>query len=522
MLLISLTQAVSMVDRQIVAILLPQIKADMEVGDAEMGLLYGTVFGLFYALFSLPLGRLADGCNRTRLLSISVGAWSAMTALGGMANSFGVLALSRLGVGIGEASVQPAGFSLISDYFRKERRGAAAAVFAASITVGLGASLWIGGTTADWWERTYTAADAPFGLRGWQAAFIVAASPGLVLTVLLARLPEPVRGAADGIATPPDPAAFRASWDTLLSITPGCNWLVLRRLNASSSVWAVNIVGLIAIIATMVALTDWTDSVRVTVQAPLMIGNYPLSGNALQWTVTGIGLYVVLNWLQTLKLRDAPAFVLIAKTPSLTLLFIIAALQSAVNYGVMAWTPSFMIKQYGMSPAEVGLKFGALVAVVGTAGPLIAGPISDWLAARVRGGRVYVTLYALTVSPILAFWAYNAATPAQFYPAFGIYCFTLAMWLPPVYASLMDLVLPRMRGVAASFYVLTMTILGLGLGPYAVGLISDVNGGNLGTAILSIYWLAPPMVIAIIILARRYATDEAGMINRARAAGELV
>ena len=121
--LIGLTQAMSMVDRQILAILLPRIKADLHVGDAEMGLLYGSVFALFYALFSLPLGRLADGWKRGRLIAVSIAIWSAMTALGGLASSFSTLAFSRLGVGIGEASVQPAGFSLLSDYFPQSRRG---------------------------------------------------------------------------------------------------------------------------------------------------------------------------------------------------------------------------------------------------------------------------------------------------------------------------------------------------------------------------------------------------------------
>jgi MFS family permease len=522
LLLISLTQGMSMVDRQILAILLPRIKADLQVGDAEMGLLYGTVFALFYALFSMPLGRLADGWKRTRLLSISIAAWSAMTALGGMASSFGLLALSRLGVGIGEASVQPAGFSLLSDHIRKERRGTVTAVFAASITLGLGAALWVGGASADWWDGLYADRPAPFGLRGWQAAFIIASLPGLVLSVLLWRMYEPVRGAADGLVSPPDPAPFRASWETLASILPGFNWITLRRLGASPLMWAGNLAGLAAIVLGMVALTDWTNSVRVTVPAPLIIAGHPISGNALQWIVTGFGLYVILNWLQALKLRDRPAFAVIGNTRALILLYLIAAMQSAVNYGVMAWTPSFMIKTYGLSPAEVGLKFGALVAAVGTAGPLVAGPVSDWLAARVRGGRVYVMLYALGLSPLLAFAVYRAATPAQFYPAFAIYCFTLAMWLPPVYASFMDLVLPRMRGTVISFYVVTMTILGLGLGPYAVGLISDANGGHLGSAVLSIYWLAPPMVVLIILLARQFPIDEARVLDRARAAGETI
>ena len=102
--LVALTNAMSLLDRQILAILAPAIKHDLGVGDAEMGLLYGTVFALFYALFSLPVGRLADGWTRTRLLGISLVLWSAATGLGGLATSFALLALSRLGVGIGEAA----------------------------------------------------------------------------------------------------------------------------------------------------------------------------------------------------------------------------------------------------------------------------------------------------------------------------------------------------------------------------------------------------------------------------------
>jgi len=82
--LIALTNAISLLDRQILAILAPAIKRDLNIGDAEMGLLYGTVFALFYALFSLPLGRLADGWVRSKLLALSIGFWSAATALGGM------------------------------------------------------------------------------------------------------------------------------------------------------------------------------------------------------------------------------------------------------------------------------------------------------------------------------------------------------------------------------------------------------------------------------------------------------
>src|SRR4051812_47499938 len=163
-----------------------------------MGLLFGTVFALFYALFSLPLGRLADGWVRTRLLAISLLFWSAATALGGLANSFGVLAASRLGVGIGEAASQPAGTSLVYDYWPKHRRGFVMAVIASAIALGIGGSLALGGIAAEWWDGLGKdgvggAGRAPIALHGWQFALMVAALPGFVLALLMWRLREPVR-----------------------------------------------------------------------------------------------------------------------------------------------------------------------------------------------------------------------------------------------------------------------------------------------------------------------------------------
>ena len=153
--LVSLTQLLSLLDRQILAILAPRIKHDLAIGDAEMGLLYGTVFALFYATFSLPLGRLADGWKRTRLLALCIAVWSLATGSAAFATGFGLLALSRLGVGIGEAAAQPAGTSLVFDHFPKARRGLAMAAMAAAIALGLGLSNLLGGAAADWWDHHY-------------------------------------------------------------------------------------------------------------------------------------------------------------------------------------------------------------------------------------------------------------------------------------------------------------------------------------------------------------------------------
>ena len=521
LILISLCQTVSMVDRQILAILAPCIQADLNIGGAEMGLLYGTVFSLFFALFSVPLGRLADGWIRTRLLALSIAGWSLMTMLAGAANSFSVLALSRLGVGIGEASAQPAGFSMVSDLFPKARRGLATAMIAAAIALGLGLALWLGGTVADGWDTAFADGTAPFGLRGWQAAFICAALPGLVLAVFVGRLPEPVRGAADGIAQTRDAHPFRASLDLLAAILPGLAWINFARRGAPIGMWIANIAGLAVIVAGAVMLTAWTNGLLPSTPPTVAIGPIALSVSAQQWTITGLGLYVLLCWSQALKLTDRPAHAIIFRSQAVGIALVITSLQAVINYGVMAWSAAYIVRRFNQSLADVGLTFGFLVAFMGIVGPLLAGPLSDWLHQRVRGGRLYVTLAALVVSPLLAFLVFTADSLSGFYLLFIPFSLAVTMWLPPVYATFLDLVLPRMRGSVISCYILTMTIIGLGLGPFAVGLMSDITS-DLARSILNLYWLSPLIAGLVVWLIVRVPKDEASLIERARDAGEAI
>jgi len=278
--LVALANAMSLLDRNILAILAPRIKADLHVGDAEMGLLYGTVFALFYALFSLPLGRLADGWIRTRLLGLALAFWSIATGMAAFAHGFALLALSRLGVGIGEGAVYPAGYSLVFDHFPKARRGVAMAVIAAAIAIGLGCSLMLGGVAADWWDHRYLNAAAPLGLHGWQFAFLVAALPGFVVATLLLRMAEPRRGRLAGIASVPDPHPFRASLAVLGSVTPISNWLALAKRRASRRDWSWNVAVLVLLIVAMALLTRVTSA--FSPRPPLHFGALTISPHALQ------------------------------------------------------------------------------------------------------------------------------------------------------------------------------------------------------------------------------------------------
>lgn len=507
--LIALTNTVSLLDRQVLAILAPAIKADLKIGDAEMGLLYGTVFALFYALFSLPLGRLADGWRRARLLSLAIAFWSAATALGGVAGSFATLAASRLGVGIGEAAAQPAGTSLIYDYWPRHRRGFVMAVLASAIALGLGGSLILGGIAASGWDS----GTAPLGLRGWQFAFLVAALPGFVLALFMLRLREPERGAMDGIASPPDPHPFRASWAVLAAVTPGLNWVSLRTSRADGRFWRFNIAALAGIVAAMTALTLLCSA--FSPRPPLVFGALAISPHVLQWSVIGFGLFVIVNLMQNMAVTDPQAYRVITRSPTLIMVIGVGALQSVLNYGMMSFNPSFLMHYYGLSMQDTALQFGLVSAGMGILGPLFWGPLSDWLQQRFPGiGRAYVGLFCMGVSPLISFWVYTAPDAGTFYWRFVAYSVVLTGWLPPLYAIMYEQVLPRMRGITASVYLLVSTILGLGIGPYVVGVLSDASG-NLRGSMLSINVVGVGIVVLMLAVARRAQRDEAALMERA-------
>jgi MFS family permease len=518
--LMSSAQGLSLLDRQILSILAPSIRADLGIGAAELGLLYGTVFALFYALFSLPLGRLADGWIRTKLLGICIFFWSVFCGLSAFAGGFALLAISRLGVGIGEAATQPAANSIIFDEFPRERRGTAMGAMGVATALGLGLSMTLGGVVAQWWDTRYP--DGAWGFAGWQFAFLVASAPGVLLAWLILRLREPVRGGMDGIPAIADPHPFKASGAVLASVTPGANWWMLWRRDAGAKQWAINLGGLAVILAVCWTMTHLTQAFSPSVQQPLIAIGLTWDTHVLQWIVAGFGAFVILNLFQSLKLTDRPTYNVVL-SPSLILLMMVGGFQTAINYGVMGFTPSFLIAHFGLSQATTALQFGLLAAALGFAGPLLAGPLSDWLTVRVGGrGRVWLTIFALGVSPLIGIWAYSADDPLSFYIRFAIYSVVLTLWLPPIYSLYYDLVLPRMRGITSSIYIIISTLLGLGMGPYFVGIVADRNGGDLGQAILSVNVVAPAVLLCLFIVLWRIGKDESTILQRARAGGETV
>ncbi len=213
------------VDRQILSILANDIKADLGVDDAYLGFLYGTAFAIFYALFGIPLGRLADNWKRVRLMTIGLAVWSAMTALSGFAKNGTALTFARIGVGVGEATASPSAYSLISDWFPARIRATALAIYSSGLYIGGGVSLLIGGLVVENWNAAYPNGDGPLGLAGWQAAFISVGLPGLLLALWVITLREPERGAIDGMPTPEDPHPFRGFFEELMTVIPPFTFL---------------------------------------------------------------------------------------------------------------------------------------------------------------------------------------------------------------------------------------------------------------------------------------------------------
>ncbi len=135
----------SYVDRTILGLLVGPIKRDLGVNDTEVGLLTGVAFSVFYTLMGLPIGRLADTKNRRNLIAAGLVVWSFFTSAGAATRSYATLFLARIGVGVGESSLSPAAYSVISDYFPKRLLGVAISVFYMGVFVGSSLALFLGG-----------------------------------------------------------------------------------------------------------------------------------------------------------------------------------------------------------------------------------------------------------------------------------------------------------------------------------------------------------------------------------------
>jgi MFS family permease len=184
----------SFIDRLILAFLVGPLKADLHLSDTQIGLLLGLAFAIFYAILGVPMGFVADRTNRRNLIIVGVLLWSLMTTFGSVAGSFATLALARMGVGVGEATLAPAAFSMIADYFPKERLSSALSVYAMGIQIGAGLALMVGGLVVQAVMHLPDVSVPVFGsMAAWRVTFLIVGIPGALIAALLATVREPVR-----------------------------------------------------------------------------------------------------------------------------------------------------------------------------------------------------------------------------------------------------------------------------------------------------------------------------------------
>ena len=480
------------IDRQILSILAVDIKADLDLTDSQLGFLGGAAFAVFYALFGVPLGRLADRWHRVRLLTIGLALWSAMTALSGLAKNYFQLSLARIGVGIGEASASPTAYSLISDYFPARKRGTALAIYSSGLYIGGGVSLFIGAKISQVWNAAYPGGGWA-GLVGWQAAFLAVGLPGLLVAVWVATLREPPRQPAEGSGSHPLRDFLS---DLSMLLPPFTLWHAARRGPRA-------VVMNLAVAAAMVAL------------ALFMIG---LTDNVPQWSSMAFGYYAVFSWAATLRQRDPATFQLIWATPAFVCTAIGYGLVALGAYALAFWAAPYAEVVLGLPKDELAFVLGANGAASGFLGVIIGGRMSDALRARNPSGRILVIMFGI-LAPVIPIWiGFTTESSVIFYVMNFLTGLFAATALGAAAATTQDLVLPRMRGTATAAFFLATTLIGLAIGPYMVGQISDLTG-SMRIGVLSLIAVAPISLVLLIYAYRSLPQAEATIAERARAAG---
>ena len=361
-------------DRQVIGAVGEKIKQEWQLSDGQLGSLT-TAFVLLYALVGIPFGRLADTGSRRLMLSRGVVIWSAFTALSGAAGSFFTHFLSRMGVGVGEASLAPAANSLIADLFPPKVRARAISIFMLGLPLGLGASYLISGLVVK-------------ATGGWRPALYVAAVPGFILAVLALFLPEPARRSATETA---DAGGLSAAGSirAILSI-PTMWWviasgallnLVMYAIGAFSTSYYIRYHGLDIDIANRFNALVFGGGGGVGILLGGWLGDRAGRAGAagrLRLAMVGCAMAVPLLWLALEQPRGMPwGFAAYLFAAVLSLYFYYSSVYAAIHDLV----PS---RVRGMAMSVYFFVFYIFTAI----GLIAFGKLSDAMAARALATRV--------------------------------------------------------------------------------------------------------------------------------------
>jgi MFS family permease len=444
-----LVYMLNFLDRQIIGILAAPLKAEFGLSDSQFGLLGGIAFASVYSTLAIPLAWIADRYSRVWVMTGALVVWSGFTALCGLATSFTQLFLFRMGVGVGEAGGVAPAYSLVADYFPPHQRARALAGFAFGIPLGTAAGTLVGGLLA--------------AAYGWRTAFIVVGLLGLLVAPLLRlTVRDPKRGGTDLIKTEAQIAEIAAAPVAV----PG----TLGRTAALTMLGiAAGALGLGALIH---------------------FGGLDL-GNPLIFAFGGL-LSLVIGL--SLLIAQRTASVVLTKR-SFWLLALGAASSSVCGYGVAGWLPLFFMRSFGLTLSQTSWYYAGIALIGGTLGIWMGGVIADKLSKRGKGAYPLTPAIAFMISAPMFILAMNSpwligliipgggSNAQQLILAFLIFLIPTGLnlaWLGPITAAIQHLVPAGMRTTASALFLLFNNLLGIAVGFYYFGWMSDLLAPQFG------------------------------------------
>jgi len=441
--LLTLINLLNYLDRNVVFAVFEPVKHELHVSDQQLGWL-GSAYIIVLSLCSIPFGVLGDLKSRRTVIAWSLGLWSVFTAAGGFVRGFGQLLTSRALVGVGEAGYAPASQAIIADYYKGRARAFALGIYSVGTALGGILGIWVGGVIAVRY--------------GWRWAFIVMGVPGLLLTVLVARIREIDQRA---------PLPLR---DTVR------RWYragVRRAIR-----YVLPVTGLSALGAVAATIVDLSFGLSFEMSMAVF-GGFVAAG--LVWTVARLVPVAIRRTAEAgdvaasayEEFQEAAAIVL--RTPTLIWVFIGGAMVTFAVNGLIAWASAFMYRVHGLSVPDFSARYGPWAVAGGVLGVLGGGKVGDWLQRRWAGGRVIASGAGFILAGPLVAWLLISGTLRGFAPLiFSIYFF-YTWYNGPLAAVIFDVVPAAVRASVAGAFVLFSHLAGDALAPPLVGYLSDTT-----------------------------------------------
>ncbi len=381
-----LANAVAVLDRVVLGLLVQPMEHDLGIGDARMGLLQGFAFSIFYGGLGIPIGMLADRRSRRDIVAIGIGLWSLATAACAFASSFGWLFLARIGVGVGEATIGPAGASLIADYFRPLTRPKAYGIYVMGTSLGTGIAFLLGASALDIVTRIRGFGLPLIGaLHDWQIVFLLVSLPGVAVAIIVAAtIREPTRHGGG-------PRLAGTSFRPLLAHM-GRQKLAYGGLMAGCALNVLSIYAILGWYATLfIRIHHWTAP-----EIGRAIGLFAVPGGMLSALSSGF----IISWLARRGRQDAPLLLALLATPAFLILGTAACLiadpiTAFAAFAVMAfftnWSSSAVLT--GLNQITPNALRGQVVALYTLIAGIVSlgfGPTSVGLLTDYAVGRDHV------------------------------------------------------------------------------------------------------------------------------------